>query len=107
MFSVLYGNVLLVLYRRKNEDLEDPLTLGPPPKVVSKASNVLTKNAIIVTIVFIVSFTYDLWYVFWHLLYNSFPYSRNLCFFWSLEEEKINCFRFQLLKTLGLIQTDS
>ena len=57
----LYGNVLLVLYRRQNENLSDPLTLGPIPKVVSNANTVLTKNAIIVTAVFLISFTYDLW----------------------------------------------
>ena len=59
--SVLYSNVLYALYNRQHEDLENSFTLGPPPKAVSNASTILTKNAILVTIIFILSFTYDLW----------------------------------------------
>ena len=59
--SDLYGNVLLALYKRQKENANDPLTLGPTPKVVSNASTCLTKNAIIVTVVFFISFSYDLW----------------------------------------------
>ena len=54
-FVVFYGRVIRSFRKRQSQQMA-------ASRVIDKATNELTKTAIVVTVVFLISFGYDLWY---------------------------------------------